>query len=166
MLLVVLLKNADSGGSGFPVNITDPQEGQILTFDSENEQWVNSNGKIKVVTVTSEEKTATQEDVDNYGWYYDALNDEINDIEVDETYIVFEISANYNEISNYDVVVIQNNGCFITSGYGISDEVYHLFEDFSLENIKRSYYSLNGNANLRKYVIFTTPTPPTPTPDN
>ena len=32
-----------SGGSGnnFPVNITDPQKGQILTFDSENEEWVN-----------------------------------------------------------------------------------------------------------------------------
>lgn len=38
-----IVKGLGEGGSGndFPVNITDPQEGQILTFDSVNEEWVN-----------------------------------------------------------------------------------------------------------------------------
>ena len=152
------LHKKTTGGSGndFPVNITEPQEGQILTFDSVNEEWVNSESRIKVVNLTTYEKVATQDDIDNYGFYYDIRNDGTNDIEIGAIYNVSEISANYNEISNNDIVVIKNNGnnsCFIAVGYEFYDEIYNVYDNCDLTPIKSSYYSLIASVNLRKYVL-------------
>ena len=146
------LHRESDGGSDFHVNISDPQEGQILTFDSQNEQWVNSNTRIKVVTVTMVEREATQEDVDNYMVCYDIAGDDIDDIEVGNPYRIFEISANYNEISKYDIVIIRYNGNFISKGYTLIEDFYSLFQVNGIESVKGTYYSLNINANLRQYI--------------
>lgn len=147
-----IVKNSDSGGSGFPVNITDPQEGQILTFDSENEEWVNRNTGIKVVTLNRNRKTATQEDVDNYQKYYDINLGSEADIEVGVEYTVEEIPANFNEISNYAiVVVIEGNFSTVANNYGFEDPLYGVYMADDSSSIEYAFYSLNANVNLRRY---------------
>ena len=137
-----LYVNVDEGGNvrvGLTQNVIDS---------------LNSNAKIKAVTITTDFRAATQEDVDEYGKCYNRTARLVENIVVGDYYNILEISASYSEISDYDVVVVKDSdGCIVANSYRFTDSFYNLYLSEDTENIIQSVYSLSANKNLRLYTI-------------
>lgn len=100
-----IVKNSGGGGSGndFPVNITDPQEGQILTFDSVNEEWVNTDSNIKVIyyQVENDYRTITQDEIDDYLFDSDG-----NSLNTTNLYSIVHFSVTLEELSENKLFIL------------------------------------------------------------
>lgn len=102
-----IVKNADSSGSGFPVNITDPQEGQIIRYNAESENWENVDSFVRAINETYERREATQDDVTNYVYDVDGDN-----LVVGDTYDVVSYDIKVEEFVHnniYTIVVEDDN---------------------------------------------------------
>lgn len=83
-----------SGGSDFPVDINNPQDGQILRYNAESESWENVDNFVRIINKSYEEDyVATAEDA----LYY--IDDEENDVVEGGSYNVETLDISCGEIN-------------------------------------------------------------------
>lgn len=151
-----IVKNSDSGGSGFPTEITKPSDGQLLQYDGESEKWVNVDSFVRVINETHEKRQATQDDVTNYVYDSDG-----NNLVVGDLYDVFTYDIKAEEFTHNNVYSILEEGvnridaqnliiCFYVSYDGETYEV-ELFRYSSGEINKASLIYTSNNIYLKLF---------------
>lgn len=155
-----IVKGIKGGGSGgvLPTEITNPSDGQLLRYDAESEKWINVDDEPYVVFIeeTVTEVIASQDDIDNYGYYLNSGN--LVDLELGLTYNLHEIKVTFNELQSYvgeKIIAIYNTIIsaqhvpqirLVTNQVGESS---FLFGEVISE--EKYYYALSNDINLRYY---------------
>ena len=160
-----IVKGLGGGGGSvdFPTDITNPQDGQLLQYDATSEKWINVDNEPCVVTIvpSTEIKTATSEDYDNYKY-----DKEGNPIQIGSSYKItsFGVSINdfdSNKVFRYNENAVENNGSCVydyinTIGYQYEDDIYVVGLSSSI-GTTTVFYVINKNLEIKLFELYTGP---------